>query len=196
MSARYFISRSGDGSISHLVRITETETTLYGEFFIDGRWVEDGTSMEYLLDSTLGEEVDEAQAEAIVSRLGGADDPEPLDRSQSDAVRAGLAALLPSDAPALPDPITARGTVSGGGWTITYVTGLGGQAGVDVLAQSPLSSPIHAHIAADGTAQVLDSFEYEYGYDPEVPGDREAAQERMEAHNRRVHDELVRKQLI
>lgn len=194
MSVRYFVDRYADGSVSHLVRVTETATTLEGEFLVDGRWVADGSAMDYVHDRTLGEEVDEARADEIVAELGGSSPV--LDGPRAAAIRAGLAALLPDGAPVLPDPIPPRGTLTGDGWKIAYVVGVDAGDGLDVLAEHRLGGPIHAHLAGDGTAVVLDSFEYEYGYDPDVEGAQEAADARMQAHNRRVHDELARKGLI
>lgn len=196
MSTRYFVSTADDGSVSHLVRVMETETTLVGEFYVDGRWVQDGSAMDFVFDRTLGEEIDAERAEQIVTDLGSSAEPVSLDHQEQGAIRAGLAELLPAGAPALPDPIPPRGRLTGDGWTITYVVGVGGQPGLDVFAEHRLTAPVHAHVDPDGAVVVLDSLQYEYGYDPDAPGDQQAAEERMQAHNRKVRAELTRKQLI
>ena len=70
MTTRYFISRCEDGSILHLVRIHDTEQKLWGEYFQDGRWIEHGSAMDYLLDGRVGESVPEEEAMEIIRGLG------------------------------------------------------------------------------------------------------------------------------
>ncbi len=69
MTVRYFVSRDPDGSVSHFVRVTETERAIDGEYFQSGRWIADGSVTEHLIDPTLGDEVSAAEAEEIEAAL-------------------------------------------------------------------------------------------------------------------------------
>ncbi len=71
MTVRYFVSRDPDGSVSHFVRVTETDTAIDGEYFQSGRWIADGSVTEHLLDPTLGEEVSAGEAAEIEASLTG-----------------------------------------------------------------------------------------------------------------------------
>lgn len=64
-TTRYFVRRSGD-VVTHLVRVTESDTQIYGAFFQDGAWFDDPSATDYLIDRTMGIEIDEAEAESIV----------------------------------------------------------------------------------------------------------------------------------
>jgi hypothetical protein len=69
MAVHYFVSRDPDGSVSHLVRVAETDDAIGGEYFQSGRWIVDGSVSEYLFDRTLGEEVSAGEAATIEAAL-------------------------------------------------------------------------------------------------------------------------------
>jgi hypothetical protein len=197
MTRRYFISGFVDGSVSHLVRITETDTTLVGEYYIDGAWVEDGSAMEYLYGGTAGEEIDEQRARKVIAAFGLSEDATPPTGTHDDGLRNRLRSLLPDDAPRLPEPIPAGGVVSGNDWTVRFALNADddGGHGLDFYAENPYTSDVHGRIDADGSVTLFDVMESEFSYDPEVE-DRDEAEARQRAHNARVTNELVRKGLL
>jgi hypothetical protein len=115
-----------------------------------------------------------------------------------EAIRAAFRDYFNASGPELPDPVPPKGAVAGGGWTVRYVVGADaqGRPALDFLAEHRLSTPVHGRIAADGTAETLDSFRDHYVFNPAIDADEDAARARMEAHNRRVARELKRKGLL
>ena len=197
MTHQYFVSRLPDGTVLHLVRITRTETTLVGEYFVDGEWIAHGSATDYLVGGD-GDEIDADEAQRIIASFMSADEPATPDATHHDVFRSGLRALLPDDAPELPDPIPARGAVSDNHWTVRFALNADedGELGLDFYADNPYTSSIHGRIADDGAVTMFDVMESQFSYDPEIEGDREAAEQRLQRRNEQVADELRRKGLI
>jgi hypothetical protein len=65
---RYFVSRDNSGEVTHLARITSTNTAISGAYFQDGQWVDAGWVMDYLIDGT-GDEISESDAQAIIRQV-------------------------------------------------------------------------------------------------------------------------------
>ncbi len=97
----------------------------------------------------------------------------------------------------LPDPLPQKGTITEGGWTIDYVVlnDENGQPCLEYLASHRMTNTRHVRILSDGEEVNLPTLEDDYGYDPDVPGDREAAKARMRAHNQAVIEDLKAKGL-
>jgi hypothetical protein len=78
------------------------------------------------------------------------------------------------------------------GWRVAYrvVPDDGGFPSLEFYATHRMTSDRHARIWADGHIQGLDAIHEFYAYDPEVPGSREAAEEKYLRHNRLVADQL------
>jgi hypothetical protein len=65
---RYFVSRDDLGEVTHLARITTTETSISGQYFQNGQWIDAGWVMEYLVDGS-GDEISEADATGIIREI-------------------------------------------------------------------------------------------------------------------------------
>jgi len=98
----------------------------------------------------------------------------------------------------LPDPVPARGHIGKAGWAITYVLlqDEQGRPYLEFTASHRLTNPRHVSILHNGEEIALSSFQEDYTYDPDVPGDEEAAQARMTAHNEAVAEDLRKKGLL
>jgi hypothetical protein len=67
MTVRYFVRRADDGTIVRLARICETDTALWAEYYRDGVWTRDNSLMSFLGGDDLGDELTEAEAEALIA---------------------------------------------------------------------------------------------------------------------------------
>lgn len=98
----------------------------------------------------------------------------------------------------LPDPMPAQGQLCQGGWTIRYImlSDEQGQPYLEFIAHNRFTNSRHERILNSGERISLPSIEEGISYDPKVPGDREAAEARMRAHNNAVMNDLKKKGLI
>lgn len=98
----------------------------------------------------------------------------------------------------LPTPIPAKGRVSGGGWSVTYVTGTDaqGQPYLDFFAQNRMTTSRHVRIDADGRAKSLENYQEALIFDAETGEDFGKASMKQEAHNQKVTKILEEKGLI
>lgn len=71
MTVRWFVARDPDGTVSHLLRVHDSERAQWGEYYQDGRWIEDASVLDVLIDSTRGTAVTADEGEAIERRLLG-----------------------------------------------------------------------------------------------------------------------------
>jgi len=65
---RYYVRRDDDGTVGQLSRIIWDESGLWGQFWRDGKWNDDDTVTDYLIDGD-GEDVTEEQALEIARSL-------------------------------------------------------------------------------------------------------------------------------
>jgi len=98
----------------------------------------------------------------------------------------------------LPKEIEKKGTISERGWTITYVltTEDGDKPALDFFAEHRMTNAQLVRIHADGRAEVLETLQETYGYNPEIEGDEERAAREFQAHNQRVAQILQDKGLL
>lgn len=98
----------------------------------------------------------------------------------------------------LPDPLPAKGKLSGGGWSVTYVTGKesNGEDYVDFYAQNRMTNSRHVRISADGSAKSLENYQDALIFDAETGEDWGKAAAKQEAHNQKVTQILEAKGLI
>ena len=191
MGVRWFVSYDVDGPVSHIVRITETKTELRGEYVRDGQWHEDGSVLEYLVDQSLGSEVTAQEGEALAAEHGA-----PVLESVSNAGLAnGFRDYFEFAGLELPDPIPAVGLVEQGDWTVRFRLADENRR-LDFLAIPRSMAPLHGEILEDGTVHLFDSYLDHSVFNPAIDRDEHAAEERMNAHNQRVTDELTRKGLL
>ena len=117
---------------------------------------------------------------------------------QLDDIRQSFARFFGEGNIQLPESIPARGEIRQGGWTIVYVLDRDddGQACLEFIANNRFTNSQHMRISSDGRREPLPSWEDDFSFDPNIPGDREASEARMNAHNASVVDELRRKGLI
>lgn len=98
----------------------------------------------------------------------------------------------------LPDPLPERGELLQAGWSISYVrlTDEQGQPCVEFLANHRFTNAQHIRILSSGQVVPLAAWQDDVIFDPNVPGDREAAEARLQAHNDAVTADLKSKGLI
>lgn len=98
----------------------------------------------------------------------------------------------------LPDPVPERGEIAQGGWIIKYilVPDEQGQPCLEFVANHRMTNQRHERILSSGERVSLPEFQEGYGYDPNIPGDREAAEARMRAHNQALMEDLISKGLL
>lgn len=115
-----------------------------------------------------------------------------------DKIRESFARYFESFDIQLPDPVPARGQIRQAGWSIQYVIlpDEQGQPCLEFLASNRFTNSRHERILSSGQMLSLPSLEDDYSYDPDVPGDREAAGARLSAHNQAVMEDLKSKGLI
>jgi hypothetical protein len=98
----------------------------------------------------------------------------------------------------LPEPIPTRGEIRQGSWSIVYVVipDEHGQPCLEFVANNRFTNSQHMRILNSGDIVPLPSWQEDFSFDPNVPGDREAAEARMNAHNEAVTADLQSKGLI
>lgn len=205
MITRYFVSHDRDGSISHLARVFDDDTALWGEFYINGEWQAHESATDYLFERSSQEEIDEGQAQQIVESLAAASQQAPeaearageATADQAAVIREGLAKFLPGGGPELPDPIPDHGYISDDDWSIRYAlnTDESGNPRLDFLAENRFSDPLIGQVSHDGEAVVVESVRQSYSYDPEVEGDKDAAEQALFDHHRAVEQLLQARRL-
>ena len=205
VSTRYFVERDSDGSVSHLARVFDSGTELWGEFYIDGEWQRHESATDYLFDQSPHEEIDEKESEAIVTALAARTaleaeqvaQPGKATAAQADAIRKAFHQFLPGGGPELPDPIPDRGQVFGNDWSVQYALNMDddGRPRLDFLAQNRVTEPFLGQVSHDGTAVALDSFKQHLSYDPDVEGDKLAAEHKMREHNSSLEQQLKQRRL-
>lgn len=80
-----------------------------------------------------------------------------------------------------------RGVIVASGWHIRFVFGRKGQREyLDFYAQHRMTNDRHERIYDDGETVTLESLQEFCVYNPNIPGDKEHAQEAYDTHNRRV----------
>ena len=114
-----------------------------------------------------------------------------------DKIRESFAAYFENFGIQLPDPVPARGYILEQDWSITYVVlpDEQGQPSLEFVAENRFTNPRHIRILSSGETIPLDAIRDSFTYDPDVPGDREAAEARMIAHNEAVMADLEEKGL-
>jgi hypothetical protein len=70
MTVQYFKEVDPDGTVSMLARIREESDGLYPEYLHDGRWIEAGWVMNYIIDPLAGEPISEREAREIERTRG------------------------------------------------------------------------------------------------------------------------------
>jgi hypothetical protein len=113
-------------------------------------------------------------------------------------VQEGFKAFFDTKGLELPDPVPAHGQVSGGGWTVKYVSGqdANGELYVDFFAQNRKTNSRHVRIGTDGKAKSLENYQEALIFDSETGEDWGKAAAKQEAHNRKVTEILEAKGLI
>jgi len=202
---RYFVSRDADGSVSHLARVFDNGTELWGEFFINGRWQADASATDYLFDQSFREELDADEAQAIVESLAAGTraapdrmaQPAEATSHQAAVIRRAFGEFFPGDGPQLPDPLPDHGSISGGDWSVRFAlnTDENGDPRLDFFAENRFFEPLFGQVSHDGHAVTLDSFVQYFSYDPDVDGDKSAAEQRMLDHNQAVERALKSRRL-
>jgi hypothetical protein len=98
----------------------------------------------------------------------------------------------------LPDPVPDHGHLREAGWSITYVITPDDHAQpcLEFVANNRFTNSRHVRILNSGEMIPLPSLQDDFSFDPNVPGDREAAEARMNAHNEAVIADLKSKGLI
>ncbi len=98
----------------------------------------------------------------------------------------------------LPDPLPPKGQVEGMGWTVRFVLlkDEAGQPCVEFLAFHRMTNDRHKRILISGEVIDLPTTDSDYGYDPNVPGDQEAAREKMQERNAKIIEEMKKVGLI
>ena len=96
-----------------------------------------------------------------------------------------------------PVPIPDHGRVSGNDWNVRYALNAdeNGDPRLDFLGESRLTEPLFGQVSHEGSAVALDSFVDHYSYDPEVEGDKAAAEQAMDEHNAAVLQRLRTRRL-
>ncbi len=115
-----------------------------------------------------------------------------------EKIRESFAAYFKSAGLQLPDPVPPRGGASGKGWSVRYVVlqDENGQPCLEFIANNRMTNPRHIRILNGGEIVSLPGFEEDYSYNADIPGDKEAAQARMKAHNDAVMADLKAKGLM
>lgn len=186
----WFVDRAPDGTVLHLVRVTETATAQFGEYLQDGTWHNDPSMLRYLTDRGMAELIEPDEGRALAAQLG-ADTT-----ARSPGIAAGFAEYFRAFGLGLPDPIPTVGLVRHEAWTVRFRLADDGQR-LDFLALSPHTLPIHGEVRADGSVLLHDSYRETYSVPADAtPEDVARAEADLEAHNARVNDELARKGLI
>jgi hypothetical protein len=98
----------------------------------------------------------------------------------------------------LPEKIEKKGTISQGGWSITYVltTDEQGDPCLDFVAEHRMTTMQHVRIRQNGEVDTVDTIQDNYTYNAEIEGDQERAEEEMKEHNKRFTDQLSEKGLL
>jgi hypothetical protein len=115
-----------------------------------------------------------------------------------DKIRESFAAYFEGFGLQLPDPVPAQGYIWEKEWSITYVVipDEHGQPCLEFVANNRFTNSRHIRILSTGETIPLDTIEDSFTYNPDVPGDREAAEARMLAHNEAVMADLTEKGLM
>jgi hypothetical protein len=115
-----------------------------------------------------------------------------------DKIRASFGKYFEDFGLQLPDPVPARGQLRQAGWSIIYVviSDENGQPCLEFTASNRFTNAQHMRILNSGEIVPLPSWQADFSFDPNVPGDREAAEARMNAHNAAVMADLQSKGLI
>jgi hypothetical protein len=115
-----------------------------------------------------------------------------------DKIHESFAKYFESFGIQLPDPVPDRGQIRQGGWSIQYVIlpDEEGRTCLEFLANNRFTNSRHERILSSGQMLSLPSFEDGLSYDPDVPGDHEAAEARLLAHNQAVMEDLRKKGLM
>lgn len=186
----WFVERDPDGTVSHLARVTETDTAQFGEYLQDGTWHEDSAVLGYLTDRGMAELIEPDEGRLLAAELG-ADTT-----TRSPGIAAGFAEYFGAFGLELPDPIPRVGLVQHDGWTVRFRLTDAGER-LDFLALSPHTLPIHGEVRADGSVILHDSYRETYSVPADATPDEAArAEAELDAHNARVNEELARKGLI
>ena len=99
---------------------------------------------------------------------------------------------LPEGAVQLEEP----GVIQQDGWTIRYVFGNdAGGSYLEFYATHRMTNDRRVRIYSSGEAKDLEALETMYGYDPNIPGDRERAARENRRRNTRVTKELAARRL-
>jgi hypothetical protein len=115
-----------------------------------------------------------------------------------DEIRQSFARYFQAFGLELPDPLPPRGYVGGKGWSVRYAVlpDENGQPCLEFVANHRMTNSRHERILSTGEVIGFPGFEHDYSYNPSVPGDKEAAEARMKAHNDAVAEDLRSKGLI
>jgi len=181
----YYVARSLSGKVTHLVRMIQTETTLNAEYFREGVWHEDSSAFTIADDGSFSKQISEAEATGIIDEEMNMH----LKQDPESAIRTGFSAYFLGKAPMLPNPIPIKGSVSGGGWNVSFVLHSDPLA-LEFLAERSMQNPVHGRIHSDSTAVTLESFVDTFYIDQSIGETEEDGQRRMHEHNDRVAAEL------
>jgi hypothetical protein len=127
----------------------------------------------------------------MVHIFGGSQDP-------LAKLRRGFSANFKSARVELPKTIEARGQLRTAGWTIDYVLDADpeGKPVLDFTAEHRMTNLRYVRVHADGHSELLGTIQETIAYDDTIPGDRERAEQEMQAHNERLAATLKAKGLI
>ena len=205
MTTRYFVTRDPDGSVSHLARVFDSGSALSGESFIDGEWRAHESATDDVLDRSLGDEIDEDEAQRALAVLAArqvqaADriaEPARATARQEAVMREAFERFFPGGGPQLPVPIPDHGHVADDDWNVRYALNAdeNGDPRLDFFAESRITEPLFGQVSHEGNVVALESFVDHYSYDPEVDGDKAAAEQAMDEHNAAVQRRLTSRRL-
>lgn len=98
----------------------------------------------------------------------------------------------------MPDPLPPKGYLSEGRWSVQYVLAEdeAHQVFLEFITSNPMTNSQHMRILQDGLILDLEYFWDSVSYDPQIPGDKEAAERRYREHNEVVAESLRKVGLI
>ncbi len=189
----YFVARGSDGAVTHLVRTVQTATTLHAEYFRAGEWHVDPSAFSVADDGSMSTPIPEAEANRVIAELIKA---QPA-KDRLAAMRKGWDDYFLGNGPTLPKPLPAKGRVTGGGWSATFVyDDAGDRSTIEFLAEKSMEAPIHGRINADGSSETLDSYLDHFYVDPSLNETEADGRKRMQEHNNKLTRELRKKGLL
>lgn len=70
-SVKYFAMTDEHDEVTHLGRVVQNESGLWGQMLQDGHWVENPVVLQCLHDPLFGDQITKEEAHRIAQKLGG-----------------------------------------------------------------------------------------------------------------------------